>query len=127
MLLDYFYVSNYNGTYTNVLKFTFQFGLSDQDLADHFAGPAFLPWQRMGNMESFGGPLPPSWHQFTRSLQHQILERMRNLGMTPVLPAFAGHVPKALVQKYPQVNVTKQSWNHFPPTYLLDANERHSV
>ena len=75
-------------------------------------------------MESFGGPLPPSWHQFTRTLQHQILERMRNLGMTPVVPAFAGHVPKALAQKYPHLNITRQSWNHFPATYLLDATER---
>lgn len=49
-------------------KFTravLQFGLSEKDLASHFAGPAFLPWQRMGNMEAFGGPLSPSWHNFT--------------------------------------------------------------
>lgn len=50
-----------------------------------------LPWQRMGNMEKWGGPLPPSWHNFTLELQHKTLERMKGLGMTPVLPAFAGH------------------------------------
>ena len=44
--------------------------------------------------------------------------------MTPVVPAFAGHVPKALAQKYPHLNITRQSWNHFPATYLLDATER---
>ena len=31
--------------------FFLQFGLNEKDLAEHFAGPAFLPWQRMGNME----------------------------------------------------------------------------
>ena len=77
----------------------------------------------MGNMESFGGPLPSSWHQFSRTLQHQILQRMRNLGMTPVLPAFAGHVPKSLPKYHPNVNFTKQTWNGFAATYLLDANE----
>ena len=79
---------------------------------------------RMGNMESFGGPLSQSWHEFTLDLQHRILNRMRNLGMTPVLPAFAGHVPKSLVPKYPNVTFSKQNWNGFLPTYLLDANER---
>lgn len=102
---------------------SFQFGLSESDLAKHFSGPAFLPWQRMGNMEAFGGPLSRNWHNFTIKLQHQILARMRNLGMTPVLPAFAGHIPQALIDKYPNVSFTKQNWNGFPPTYLLDANE----
>lgn len=30
--------------------------------------------------------------------QHRILERMRSFGMTAVLPAFAGHVPKAITR-----------------------------
>uniref|UniRef100_H3A9S5 N-acetyl-alpha-glucosaminidase n=1 Tax=Latimeria chalumnae TaxID=7897 RepID=H3A9S5_LATCH len=31
--------------------------------------------------------------------QHSILDRMRSLGMIPVLPAFAGHVPKAITRQ----------------------------
>ena len=78
----------------------------------------------MGNMEGFGGPLPPGWHKFSVTLQHQILQRMRSLGMTPVLPAFAGHIPKAPIDKYPRANFTLQpSWNDFPPTHLLDAKD----
>ena len=49
----------------------------------------------MGNMRGFGGPLPDSWHTHSLSLQHRILQHMRNLGIVPVLPAFAGHVPRA--------------------------------
>ena len=48
---------------------------------------------------------------------------MRGLGMTPVLPAFAGHIPKALVDLYPNVNYTNTTWNHFGPTYLLNAED----
>ena len=51
--------------------------------------------QRMGNLRQWGGHLSQSWQQQTLSLQHQILERMRNFGMIPVLPAFAGHIPRA--------------------------------
>ena len=48
----------------------------------------------MGNMHGWGGPLPQNWHNQQVALQHQILKRMRELGITPVLPAFAGHVPE---------------------------------
>ena len=40
------------------------------------------------------------WHTFTVDLQHKILDRMRGLGMTPILPAFAGHVPKGLIDLF---------------------------
>lgn len=43
-----------------------------------------------------GGPLSSHWLQGTLQLQHKILERMRTFGMIPVLPAFAGHVPRAM-------------------------------
>ncbi len=49
---------------------------------------------------------------------------MRSLGMTPVIPAFAGHIPKALVKLHPGLNHTEQKWNPgFASTYLLDPNE----
>jgi Alpha-N-acetylglucosaminidase (NAGLU) tim-barrel domain len=44
--------------------------------------------------------LTPGWHSFTVDLQHKILDRMRGFGMTPILPAFAGHVPKVLIDIY---------------------------
>jgi alpha-N-acetylglucosaminidase len=97
--------------------------LTPKDLSLHFAGPAFLAWQRMGNMYGWGGPLPPSWHEFQVKLQHRILKRMRKLGMTPVLPAFAGHIPKALLALYPNITYTSTKWNHFGPTYLLDSTD----
>lgn len=100
-----------------------QFGLNDTDLDRHFAGPAFLPWGRMGNLNGWGGPLPLGWHIFTVDLQHKILARMRGLGMIPVLPAFAGHVPKALIDLHPNVSFSVQSWNGFNQTYLLDPTE----
>nr|XP_006004314.1 PREDICTED: alpha-N-acetylglucosaminidase [Latimeria chalumnae] len=60
--------------------------------------------------------------------QHSILDRMRSLGMIPVLPAFAGHVPKAITRVFPKVNVTQLgSWSKFNCTYscsyLLDPED----
>ena len=59
---------------------------------------------RMGNLRGFGGPLPSSWIQNQLALQHNILNRMRSLGMIPVLPGFAGHVPSAITKIYPSVS-----------------------
>lgn len=50
----------------------------------------------MGNIVKWGGPLPESWHNQTLILQRMILKRMLNLGIKPILPAFAGHVPRAI-------------------------------
>ncbi|MUP37577.1 alpha-N-acetylglucosaminidase [Labilibaculum euxinus] len=82
------------------------FGMTEEEIRAYFTGPAHLPWHRMGNLDGFLGPLPQSYidHQF--ELQKKILERERSLGMTPVLPAFAGHVPKAINEKYPDAKIT---------------------
>ena len=82
----------------------------------------------MGNIRGWGGPLSSSWHANQLALQHKILDRMRTFGMTPVLPAFAGHVPDGLTRVYPKANVTRLgSWNHFNTTYsntyLLDPTD----
>ena len=47
------------------------------------------------------------WHKASVELQHKILDRMRNLGMMPILPGFNGYVPKAFVDKH-KVNYTEQ-------------------
>ncbi|KAK6188714.1 hypothetical protein SNE40_004838 [Patella caerulea] len=103
-------------------------GYSFQDLEEHFGGPAFLAWARMGNIRGWGGPLPTAWITDKLVLQHKILNRMRSLGMIPVLPGFAGHVPAATTRLYPSANVTRLSqWGRFgsnySETYLLDFQD----
>ncbi|GAB2484593.1 alpha-N-acetylglucosaminidase [Promicromonospora xylanilytica] len=71
-------------------------GLPPADAAEWLGGAAHLPWTFMGGMHSFGGPLPARWAERRVELAGRILDRMRDLGMTPVLPAFGGHVPPAL-------------------------------
>ncbi|XP_061667163.1 alpha-N-acetylglucosaminidase isoform X2 [Syngnathoides biaculeatus] len=44
-------------------------GLNQSEIEEFFAGPAFLAWNRMGNMFEFGGPLPQSWHVNQLTLQ----------------------------------------------------------
>ncbi|XP_038066600.1 alpha-N-acetylglucosaminidase-like [Patiria miniata] len=104
-------------------KVYLKMGFTQKDLDTHFAGPAFLAWARMGNIHGWGGPLTQTWHANQLQLQHQILKRMRDLGMTPVLPAFAGHVPKSIKSVFPHALVTPQpAWSNFgmDPEYCCD-------
>jgi alpha-N-acetylglucosaminidase len=98
-----------------------EFGLSEAELADYFSGPAFTPWHRMGNIEGYRAPLPTNWIDKKKTLQVQILGRMRSLGMTPILPAFGGYVPKAFARKNPKARIYRmRPWEGFHETYWLD-------
>lgn len=103
-----------------------EYGLTNSQLEAHFAGPAFLPWQRMGNINSLEGPLPQEWFLKKEELQKKILERMRALDMHPVVPAFSGYVPKAFAEKHPEAKITElKSWSGggFASTFLLDSKD----
>lgn len=96
-----------------------QFGLSDDEIRAWFTGPAHLPWNRMCNIDGVDGPLPQGWIEGQEKLQKQILRRERELGMQPVLPAFAGHVPEKLKELYPQARITDIAhWGGFGPEHL---------
>lgn len=72
----------------------------------------------MGNFQGWSGPLSDNWHRYQAVLQKQILKRMRNLGMLPILPAFAGHVPSAITRVYPNATVSRLTdWGRFNDTY----------
>ena len=102
-------------------KFYTQLGLNDSSIKAFFSGPAFLAWQRMGNLRRWGGPLDDGWIVSQANLQRQILARVREFGMINVLPGFAGHVPAALKDIYPTANFTRNSgWSGFNSTYSDD-------
>jgi len=93
-------------------------GLTHAQIAPYFTGPAFLAWNRMINIKSWAGHLPQSWIDGQQQLQQRILERERSLGMTPVLPAFAGGVPEAMQISHPTAKFTRHgNWGNFFDAY----------
>lgn len=85
-------------------------GLSDEEIAEYFVGPAHFPWMRMGNISGVDGPLPQDWHKGQIKLQHKILKRMKGLGMKPICPGFAGFVPKSFERIFPEIELIETSW-----------------
>lgn len=101
-----------------------EFGMTDEEIRSYFSGPAHLPWHRMANLDGFGGPLPMSWIEGQKDLQQRIVARERELNMTPVLPAFAGHVPKWFAEMHPEADIKQlSSWCGFEPTYFLNSSD----
>jgi len=93
-------------------------GLTDKQVRDYFTGPAYLPWHRMANIDGWCGPLPKEWLDGQAALQQRIVERERAFNMRPVLPAFAGHVPGALRDLFPDADIQALgSWAGFGEQY----------
>ena len=100
-------------------------GYTEEEIGRFIAGPAFLAWWEMNNLEGWGGPLPLSWYARQERLQKQILRRMRQLGMHPVLPGYAGMVPHDARERLGLDVAEAGLWNGFQrPANLLPTDSR---
>lgn len=84
------------------------FAYSSAEIRGWVVDPAHLPWMEMDNMESYGGPLPKELVVRRLELGQQILARMRELGIEPVLPGYYGMVPPDFQKRFPSANVRPQ-------------------
>lgn len=105
------------------------FGITQTELDRFTTGPAYLPWHWMANINHFDGPLPEGWIAQRKELQKLILRRMRELGITPIAPAFAGFVPKGFKRIFPEAKISTLLWSHQPTipretkTFMLHPDE----
>ncbi|MET8416850.1 alpha-N-acetylglucosaminidase [Streptomyces sp. NPDC005134] len=76
-----------------------QFGFSDAELRAWIPAPAHQPWWLLQNMSGFGGPVSRQLIEKRAALAAKITDRVRELGMTPVLPGYFGTVPDDFVAK----------------------------
>lgn len=99
------------GAHEAILERVFRnIGLNDGEIAEYFSGPAHLPWNRMGNLTGWDGNFPKSYYKKQIELNHKILKRLKELGMHPIIPAFAGFVPKGIKRVYPNEKLRDLGW-----------------
>ncbi|MBR5600659.1 MAG: alpha-N-acetylglucosaminidase [Bacteroidaceae bacterium] len=87
-------------------KFLREIGISESDINSYIAGPGFIAWFAMNNLEGWGGTInakdvvmngnPDWWYTRQEQLCRNMLQRMRELGMQPVIPGFSGQVPNCI-------------------------------
>lgn len=102
-------------------------GYSKEEVNDFIAGPAFLAWWAMNNLEAWGGPNPDSWYEQQEELQIQILERMKEYGIEPVFPGYSGMMPHNADSKLGLKVQQSSLWNGFVrPSFLQPTDPRFS-
>lgn len=98
-------IVGHEAVWYNVLK---ELGYSQNDIDKFICGPAYLPWQWMGNMTGFGGDLTESWYNRQISLSKKITEKLRSFGAEVILPGYYGMVPLDFKEKFPESNPISQ-------------------
>ncbi|WP_308293505.1 alpha-N-acetylglucosaminidase [Streptomyces sp. RM72] len=98
-----------------------EFGYAKEELRSWIPGPAHQPWWLMQNMSGFAGPVSERLIEDRAALGRRIAHRLRELGMTPVLPGYYGTVPPGFTDRNPGGTVVPQGqWVGFERPNWLD-------
>ena len=113
------------GTEKVLLEVWKKYGFTEQEMLKVFTDPAHLPWYHMNTISHWGGPCPASYVEYGYQMEKKIVARERELGMRPIMTAFNGRVPHALMKKFPdkKIHVLGKGWGMFKEqyyTYFLD-------
>lgn len=99
-------------------------GYSDSAIRRWLAAPAHQNWQLMGNLCCFGGPVSRALLRKRLLSTQRIIARLRELGMTPVLPGYYGIVPNGFRRRFPGSHVVPQGrWAGFARPGWLDPRD----
>lgn len=109
----------------SVLYDTFrEFGYDDAEIRGWITQPAHQNWQLMGNLCCFDGPISTELLKKRAKSARQITARLRELGITPVLPGFYGIVPADFAEKVTGAHVVPQGdWAGFTRPGWLDPRD----
>jgi alpha-N-acetylglucosaminidase len=100
-------------------------GYRDADIRSWITHPAHQNWQWMGNMCCFVEPISLQLMQDRAASARRIMDQLRALGITPVLPGFWGVVPADFAAHVAGAHVVVQTkpWNGFQRPGWLDPRD----
>ncbi len=99
-------------------------GYSDEAIRRWITQPAHQNWQLMGNMCCFDEPISMELMKKRAQSAKELIEELRSLGITPVLPGYYGMVPADFVTLHPGAHVVTQGeWNGFARPGWLDPRD----
>jgi len=84
------------------------FGYQADELRAWIPTPGYQPWWLLQNMSNFTAPVSAQVIQERAELGRRIADRMRSLGITPVLPGYFGTVPRDFAAKNPGATTVPQ-------------------
>ncbi|MFJ8823083.1 alpha-N-acetylglucosaminidase [Streptomyces sp. NPDC102467] len=85
------------------------FGYGEQEVREWIPSPAHQPWWLLQNMAGpASGPVSAGLLAARARLGRRIADRLRELGMEPVLPGYFGTVPPGFAEHNPGAHVVQQ-------------------
>nr|WP_206314266.1 alpha-N-acetylglucosaminidase [Streptomyces coryli] len=88
------------------------FGYSDKESRAWIPAPSHQPWWLLQNMSGYGGPMSPEGLTQRIELGRKIVQRLRDLGMSPVLPGWFGSVPTDFADRnHGAATIPQGTWN----------------
>lgn len=70
------------------------YGYTLDEVNTFVCGSAYYGWFFMNNLTAWGGPQPASWYTQQEALGRKIFQRMKDFGMSPVIPGYVGMIPR---------------------------------
>lgn len=97
------------------------FGYTDAEARAWIPAPSHQPWWLLQNLSGYGGPISAGQLARRTELGRRIVDRLRELGMRPVLPGYFGTVPRGFERRNAgAVTVPQGSWHGFSRPAWLD-------
>ncbi|MBS2533658.1 alpha-N-acetylglucosaminidase C-terminal domain-containing protein [Catenulispora sp. NF23] len=103
-----------------------EFGYRPDELDAWIPAASYQPWWLLGNLQGFDAPEDPAVRQAGVTVVQQAADRLRELGLTPVLPGYLGEVPPGFARRNAGARVLGQGiWNGYQRPDWLDPRDPH--
>ncbi len=109
------------------------YGYTLDEVNTFVCGSAYYGWFFMNNITAWGGPQPESWYTRQQALARNIFRRMKDFGMSPVIPGYVGMIPKDFMSQAEASTLTKWTasdivnggiWCSFTRPYFVNNTAR---
>lgn len=89
-----------------------KYHFTSKEIQEFLPGPVYNAWWLMGNLEGWGGMATECLIDQQVELTRKILDRMNELGITPIFHGYYGIVPRSMKKKFPKAPISVQGyWN----------------
>ena len=105
------------------------YGYTLDEVNTFVCGSAYYGWFFMNNLTAWGGPQPKKWYAQQQKLARRIFRRMKDFGMSPVIPGYVGMIPKdfmlqadaSKIKDWTDADIVNGgSWCSFVRPYFVD-------
>ncbi|MBQ7443216.1 MAG: alpha-N-acetylglucosaminidase [Bacteroidaceae bacterium] len=109
------------------------YGYTLDEVNTFVSGSGYYGWFFMNNLTAWGGPQPVSWYAQQHALARNIFRRMKDFGMSPVIPGYVGMIPKDFLSQADAATITGWAasdivnggnWCSFVRPYFVNNTQR---